>query len=462
MVTFLEMWLMMIRFCAMHRQRAVVCLLMLILLASFADLARAAQKSAPAPQKPRLAFALILARHGVRAPSSLPVALDRYSARDWPVWPVAPDNLTHHGYILLRQFGAWDRAWLAQRNLLAPGGCEAAAMYIYTDSDERTIASGHALAAGLSPACAVTVHSLPEGQRDPLFHVSPPTLDAAARARMLASVRERMGGSPEAFAAAHAAELKLLQAVLDGCRTGAHCKARPGRPELRLNGIRNRVEIKGAQARVTLRGPVFTGASLAEDMLLEYTQGMPRGDVAWGLVNRTQLNELIALHTAEFAVKHRTPALARVQISDLLGHILDTLQQAVQQRAVPGAWGTPGQKLVLIDGHDTNLAAIAGLLHLHWTLDGRRDDTPPGSQLQFLVYRDARGGASIEMRIVMQTLHQMRGSAALTAMNPPASASLKAAACTMKTCVPQLPWTAFERTVQGAIDPRLVLPFSQP
>ncbi|ACO33689.1 MULTISPECIES: histidine-type phosphatase [Acidobacterium] len=435
--------------------RHIFACLLLALLAPLALAAHAPRKLAA--HKQQLAFVLILARHGVRAPSAPAAVLDRYSIHPWPAWPVAPDDLTPHGYKLLRQFGEWDRAWLARQNLLTPSGCAAPAIYIYTDSDERTIQSGHALAEGLSPACTVTIHSRPQGQRDPLFHFSPGSLDAATRAAMLASVRERMGGSPNTFTAAHQSELNLLQSVLDGCKPGAPCTTPPGQPSLRLDEIRSSVKIK-SQGDVSLHGPVFTGASLAEDILLEYTQGVPRNNVAWGLLHPSQLREIVALHTAEFAAKHRNPVLARVEMSNLLSHILDTLQQAVQARAVPGAWGTPAQKLVVLDGHDTDIAAIAGLLRLHWTLDGRHDDTPPGTQLQFLVYRDARGAASIKMRIVMQTLRQMRQAAALTALHPPASATLNLAGCTMNVCS----WHAFDAAARSAIDPRFILPFSQP
>jgi len=444
---------------ATHRRMAAW--LLLSVLASPALALRASHKPAAASSKPRLTFVLILARHGVRAPSSPPGALYRYSVRAWPSWHVAPDYLTPHGYKLLRQFGKWDRAWIARQHLLTPSGCEAPAIYIYTDSDERTIQSGHALAEGLSPECALTIHSRPEGHRDPLFHFSPVSLDAATRAAMLTSVRQRMGGSPNAFTAAHQSELNLLQSILNGCKPDAPCTTTRGRPQLRLDEIRNSVNIN-PQGEVSLHGPVFKGASLAEDILLEYTQGMPSNNVAWGLLDSSQLREIIALHTAEFAVKHRTPALARVEMSDLLGHILDTLQQAVQSRPVSSAWGAPSQKLVILDGHDTDIAAIAGLLHLHWTLDGRHDDTPPGSQLQFLVYRDPGGAAEIRMRIVMQTLRQMRDAATLTSLHPPASATLNLAGCTMKKCSGIEPWKSFDKAARSAIDTRFVLPFSQP
>lgn len=64
---------------------------------------------------------------------------------------------------------------------------------------------------------------------------------------------------------------------------------------------------------------------------------------------------------------------------------------------------------MLLDGHDTNLAALASLLGLHWTLYGRTDDTPPGAQLSFELHEDGRTHArSIRIVFRAQTLEQLR------------------------------------------------------
>lgn len=403
----------------------------------------------------QIAFVLILTRHGVRAPGSLPERLHRYSVDPWPKWPVAPDDLTDHGYKVLVRFGAWDREWLADNGVLRSAGCDASDIYIYTDSDERTIRSGYALAEGLDPCCALAVHSLPQGAHDPLFHFKPSNLDAATRAHVIAAVRQRLPGGLRAFTASHQHQLDLLQVVLDGCKPGEACLKRT-HPEIRLNNIRSRMNTERSHDVVSVRGPVFAAAGLAEDILLEYTEGLPENQVAWGRLNPSQLREIINLHTAEFSIRHRTPALARIQMSNLFDHIVLTLQQAVDGRAVKGAFGPVGKKLVIVDGHDTDIAAIAGLLHLHWTLDGRRDDIPPGTQLQFLVFRDGQGHASIQLRIAMQTLEQMRYARPLTQSAGPASAILNPPQCTMENQA--CSWTSFHQATTRAIDPRFVVP----
>jgi 4-phytase/acid phosphatase len=449
---FLEFWdIMMTTRTRISFRQLIVCLLLI-------PLARPAL-AVPVKHARHLAFVLILTRHGVRAPGDSPARLQRFSVDSWPKWPVQADYLTDHGYKLLVQFGGWDRNWLIHAGLLSSGRCNARDLYIYTDSDERTIRSGDALAKGLSSSCAIEVHSLPQGTHDPLFHFSPSSLDAATQASVLVAVRKKLGGSMEAFTAKYGDQLDLLQSVLDGCKPGTCCPKKGERPSIEVKDLPSRVKIEHSHDIVSVKGPVFTAASLAEDMLLEYTQGLPQKEVAWGLLNESQLREIIGLHTAEFSVRHRIPALAGIQMSNLLDHLLLTLKQAVQGSAVQGAFGPVGTKTVIVDGHDTDIAAIAGLLHLHWMLDGRKDDTPPGTQLQFLVYRDRRGQASIQIRIVMQTLNQMRFAMPLTGSNPPASAILNPPNCKLKrdTCS----WASFQETVTRSIDPRFVVPLKQ-
>ncbi len=76
----------------------------------------------------------------------------------------------------------------------------------------------------------------------------------------------------------------------------------------------------------------------------------------------------------------RVPARARMGASNLLFHIERTLEQAVERRPVDDAVAPVESKLVLIVGHDTNIAEVAALLRLHWNLDARKDDTPPGTE----------------------------------------------------------------------------------
>jgi 4-phytase/acid phosphatase len=76
---------------------------------------------------------------------------------------------------------------------------------------------------------------------------------------------------------------------------------------------------------------------------------------------------------------------------------------------------------------------VAALLGLHWTLDGRRDDTPPGTELAFELWQNERGAYTVRVTVAMQTLNQMRQSRELTLAAPPDGEVLMVQGCDAKS-----------------------------
>ena len=155
----------------MQRSRAVAVLVYFVVLLQAALIAQTKKHSESGSHGEHLRMVVILSRHGVRSPTWTQARLDSYSANPWPRWGVPPGNLTSRGYELIKRVGSFDRASLAQAGLLTAKGCDdASKVYIWADTDQRTIATGKALAEGLFPGCPPAIHGLPAGQNDPLFH----------------------------------------------------------------------------------------------------------------------------------------------------------------------------------------------------------------------------------------------------------------------------------------------------
>jgi len=354
--------------------------------------------------------------------------LDAYSAQPWPKWSVEPGILTPRGYELLKRFGAYDRAAYAGKGLLAAKGCaDAAKTYVWADTDQRTIASGHALAESLFPGCPLEVHSLAEGANDPIFH---PITDGVSPAIADASYTELSKAAAQIPAETNDL-VTQLQRILLGCKPEVDCKpAHP--PESLLDGKTSVARGTGDKF-VSLKGPIPLASTLSEDLLLEYADGMPMSSVGWGNVDDAELGRLLALHTIYFRLIHQTPAIAKAEASAMLQTITRTLEQGVEGKPVDGAKGTPGDKLVILAGHDTNIAGVGSLLGVHWKLDGRDDDTPPGTEISFELWQDAQGQYSVKTAIAMQTLHQMRKLQDLTLADPPANQSITPRGCSENT-----------------------------
>ncbi len=413
----------------------------------------AAQPS-PAPAtsaEADLQFAVILTRHGVRSPTGKPEQYAPYSAAPWPQWDVPPGYLTAHGYELMKLFGAWDRIKFAGHGLLAASGCaDAAHVTIVADTDQRTRETGKALAEGMLPGCSIPVLSQPDGTRDPLFRPLNAGIAHADPALAVAAIDGRIGGNPNNLTEAYRTQLTALDRVLAGC---GHAPANAKRTS--ILDIPVVLKPGPGDPLMVARGPLAVAHTLAENLLLEYTQGMSDTDTGWGCLDGATLRFVMQVNSASSEYSFRTPAIARMYASNLLDHVRKTMEQSVTGKPVPGALGKPGDRLVVLVGHDTNIATVAGALGIDWVLDGRVDDTPPGGALVFELWRSRVDGKSfVRLRYTAQTLEQMRKAETLTPANPPAEAPIFVPGCSGQdlSCT----WEGFSAALRQVIDPAYV------
>jgi 4-phytase / acid phosphatase len=407
--------------------------------------------SRPGARPADLQLVIMLSRHGVRSPLGVPGSNDKYAAAPWPKWEVAPGILTPHGYELMRIFGAWDRVRFSGEGLLAATGCgDAAHVTIIADSDQRTRETGKALAEGMLPGCGVQTQAQAEGSFDPLFRPIEAGVAHSDTAAAVAAVAGRIGGDPKNLTEAYRSQLAVLDRVLAGCGHGQGNKKRTS-----IFDVPAAIMPGAGDLPASLRGPVATAATIAENLLLEYTQGMSDADTGWGCLNGATLRTVMQLDSANWDYARRTLAVARPQSSNLLNHIQKTLEQGVTGKAIPGALGKPDDRLILLVGHDSNIVAVSSALGINWALDGRVDDTPPGGALLFELWRSrADGKPFVRLEYTAQTLEQMRRSETLTPANPPSNAQIFVPGCGRAdmTCT----WEEFSETMRQAIVPAYV------
>jgi 4-phytase/acid phosphatase len=385
-----------------------------------------------------LRLVVVVSRHGVRSPTD-PTELTPYSARPWPTWSVAPGDLTPHGAAAMTLLGRAYRETYAAEGIFPLHGCPPAdATYVWADVDERTRATGVALLDGIAPTCGISEH-VAEGTVDPLFHALP----ALGKADLMASTDSLVGSvgtAPQAIVPAFRLAFDDLDAVL-GCGNGTCQKVSEIAPTIVRSPKTGLVELQGA---------VDLASTAVEDMILAYADGRPLSDVGWGSVDRKRLLALSQLHALKFAINTEPPYIARVEGSNLLAHVLATIDQGASgvrnaRTRVPLA-----ARFVAFVGHDTNLEEFAGMLRLRWLLPGYQiNDTPPGGALVFEVRRPSQGGEPfVRVFSIAQTLDDMRTLSA----NPPERVPVLVPGCSQLDC----PISTFDRVVNSAIDPAFV------
>jgi 4-phytase / acid phosphatase len=388
-----------------------------------------------------LKYVVIVSRHGIRAPTWDAARLNLYSAQPWPNWGVPPGDLTSHGRVVIKLMGAYYRDWLSGEHLLSRGCRDAGRIYIWADTDERTLETGRALAESLLPGCGLAVHSRPEGEKDLLFSgEGTPNPELSLQA-----VRGRLGPDSQKLLSALRPSLDTLESILTGGQTAAKSLGKlPPEISASLHG-----------KKVELNGPFHTASSLSEDLLLEYTDGMKGADLGWGRLTEQNLYSVLDLHAVESDLTH-TPYLARVRGSNLLERVLQSIEQAQSGKVLSGALGRQGDRVLILSGHDRNLSNISSMLDLSWHLQGYHPDaTPPGGALIFSLWREPNSGQYfVRTQFVAQTLDQMRNSIPLTMSAPPAEQDILVPGCE-KTATESVgcSWQAFKTTLQHAIDP---------
>jgi 4-phytase / acid phosphatase len=394
----------------------------------------ASSAAAKAVAAPRLERVVIVMRHGVRPPTKSAAALAPLSDRPWPdeaAWGAAPGDLTPHGAAAIRKLGARLRQAYAAQGLLPSRGGLAAQVAIWADgADQRTRETARALGEGLSPQAPVPFGATPEGERDPLFDaldtgacpLDPNQAAAAVQARGPVD-------TPETRVA-----LARLQEIVapEGCKGGAGTC---------LEGA-DRVE--GGPKGVKLTGPLGVGATLAENLLLEYESGLPAEQVGWGRLRPGDLDRVMAAHTRSADLTRRTRYIADRRAAPLARLILATLNG---RRTEAGPKAGPSQRLVVLVGHDTNLSNLSGVFGLDWALPGQPDPTAPGTALAFERWRDpATGRATLRVRVIYQTPDQVRALA-----DPPLQqVEARPEACGGRACTLERVTTTLEARLDDA------------
>ncbi len=384
-----------------------------------------------------------------------PSELDHFSALQFPVFAVSGRAvITPNGRTNETHLGNYFRLWLTQEKLLT-GNDEADAKFIYVraNNPEFIVDTAQAFTAGLLPAAALTVNTVPAP--DPLFDPIDAGVAKLDTKMAVAAINGRLGGNPQSLSTAYAAEFALARSVLFNYPVGTSPAPDTPTGKIDVTSIPITMTPGNSTAPVNPGGlaPFYTAI---DPFLMEYADDMPASDVGWGKLDAAGISQIFRVYNAMLDLEYRTPYLASVQSSNLGSHIVCSLVQAATGEATSGALGVPSDKVVVLMAADSNVSGLAGLFRLDWLVEGYQPDMAAlGGALVFELRQSRRTGEFLVRAVyIAQTMDQLRNRTPLTLAAPPANIPVFIPGCSIDNATFDCPLTTFVRMARHAIDPR--------
>lgn len=367
-----------------------------------------------APEGYQLQQVLIMSRHNLRAPlANNGSVLEQSTPKPWPQWDVPGGQLTTKGGVLEVYMGHYMREWLAQQGLVTSGECPPEnAVYAYANSLQRTVATAQFFITGAFPGCGVTVHHQEKmGTMDPTFNPVITDDSAAFKEKAVQAMeKERQGMQLDE-------SYKLLETMTDyrhspSCKEKQQCSLSDGKDTFSAQ----------YQKEPGVSGPLKVGNSLVDAFTLQYYEGFPKDQVAWGEIKSDQQWRVLSkLKNGYQDSLFTSPQVARNVAKPLVKYIDNALVGDAEKAA----------KVTLLVGHDSNIASLLTALDFKaYQLPEQYERTPIGGKLVFQRWHDKRGNRDLmKIEYVYQSTEQLRNAEALTLQSPPQRVTLALNGC---------------------------------
>ena len=359
---------------------------------------------------------LMMSRHNLRAPlADNGSVLAQSTKKDWPKWDVPGGQLTTKGGVLEVYMGRYTREWLAQQGLVKDGECPSSDdIYAYANSLQRTVATAQFFITGAFPGCDIAVsHQDQMGSMDPVFNPVITNNSEEFNKQALAAINaegEKLALKP-AF--------QRLEKIIDYKNSPA-CS---GKKQCDLSSTNQNQFSADNGKEPNVSGPLKVGNSLVDAFTLQYYEGFPMEQVAWGQIKTPeQWKELSAIKNGYQDALFTSPAVAHEVAAPLVDYIRSMLVDQDKERA---------PKVTLMVGHDSNIASLLTALDFKpYDLPGQNEQTPIGGMVQFQRWHDKKNDKElVKVEYVYQTTSQLRDAEPLSLNNPPKRVTLQMAGC---------------------------------
>ena len=417
-----------------------------------ACVAAQAENTTLAPEGYTLEKVTILSRHGIRAPLvGYGSALAEATPHAWTPWKTEGGHLTPRGGELETRLAHYMDEWFDAVGLIKKDSCPTTdQLLVYANSLPRTIDTGKNFVKGAFPDCDITVHNLEEvGKMDNTFNpIVRSPVDDAFVAKAEKSIDDMLGeGGFAKLNERLAKNYQILETVLDYDHS-ATCEKEK---QCDLEKMPNSLTFAQNKEPGT-KGPLRNGTGAADSFILQYYEGYPANEVAWGKIETPeQWQAIVDLKNIYTDVLFTAPVLAKEAASPLLAFIQNSFADHGYQH--PLIKDAQKAKVTLLVGHDSNVASLLALLQTApYQLPEQYEKTPISGKVLFEQWRDKDGKALLKIEYIYQTTPQLREDSELSLKKPPQHVTLKLEGCPTDAngfC----PMDDFNRVADAALKP---------
>ncbi|GKX61483.1 bifunctional glucose-1-phosphatase/inositol phosphatase [Pragia fontium] len=394
--------------------RALLCCLPMVI--PFAPTASAADSGYELKQ------VFMFSRHGLRAPlANSGSVLATSTPKTWPKWETKGGYLTPKGGVLENYFGHYVNAWMVKENLFSKDTCPVQGeTFIYANSLQRTVATAQYFTLGAFPGCDVKIlHQAEIGIMDSTFN--PIIRDGSEQFKQSALKAMNNEAGPKGLDGLNK-QLKPAYDLLDKltdyknssvCQNDKRCDLNSEPAEFTL--------VKNKEPGVT--GPLRIGTSISDAFILQYYQGFPLQDVAWGgIKSDAEWNKLAEIKDRYGEVLFGSPIVAKNVAAPLIKYMNVIFNDNEVTKPV---------KFNMMVGHDSNVVSLLSVLKIKdYQLPGQFEKTPIGGKIVFERWKDKSNNKDlIKIEYLYQTKEQIRHAEPLSLEHPPQRVVLEMENC---------------------------------
>ncbi|MGO3908199.1 bifunctional glucose-1-phosphatase/inositol phosphatase [Huaxiibacter chinensis] len=372
----------------------------------------------PAPEGYQLQQVLIMSRHNLRAPlGNNGSVLEQSTPNKWPEWEVPGGQLTTKGGILEVYMGHYMREWLAEQGMVTTGECPPPeAVYAYANSLQRTVATAQFFITGAFPGCDIPVHHQEKmGTMDPTFNPvitdnSPEFREKALKAMETERQKLQLNDS-----------YKLLEKMTNytdspSCKEKKVCDLTQAKDTFTAD----------YEKEPGVSGPLKVGNSLVDAFTLQYYEGFPMDQVAWGEIKTDQQWRVLSKLKNGYQDSLFTSTEVAQNVAKPLVKYIDKALVTDQSKAA---------KITLLAGHDSNIASLLTALEFKpYQLHDQHERTPIGGKIVFQRWHDKNANRDLmKIEYVYQSSEQLRNADVLSLKSPAQRVTLELKGCPIDT-----------------------------